>query len=136
MMSVDDLVRELYEIRLEVQKFAAIQSLARLDAEISFQGLINRIDSGIVAAQRQNIQDLLANARGRDLTIEELNTDRGRYFGAVLAKNETAILASFKSNTAHIIPKAAIHNMIGSAIVGSQINVAFESGMCSITVKH
>lgn len=135
-MSVDDLVRELYEIRLEVQKFAAIQSLARLDAEISFQGLINRIDSGIVAAQLQNIQDLLANARGRGLSIEELNTDRGRYFGAVLAKNETAILVSFKSNVAHIIPKVIIQSMTGSANVGSQVNVLFESGMCSITVKH
>lgn len=135
-MSADDLVRELYEIRLEVQKFAAIQSLARLDAEISFQGLINRIDSGIVAAQLQNIQDLLANASGRDLTIEELNTDRGRYFGAVLAKNETAFLVSFKSNVAHIIPKAIIQSMTGLANVGSQVSVLFESGMCSITVKH
>lgn len=136
MMSVDDLVRELYEIRLEVQKFAAIQSLARLDAELSFRGLINRIDSGIAAAQLQNIQELLANARGLDLTIEELNTDRGRYFGAVLAKNETAILVRFKSTKAHIIPKAAIKSMSGSANVGSKVNVVFESGTCSITVKQ
>lgn len=136
MRSVDDLVRELYEIRLEVQNFAAIQSLARLDAELSFRGLINRIDSGIAAAQLQNIQELLANARGLDLTIEELNTDRGRYFGTVLAKNETAILVRFKSNRAHIIPKAAIKSMTGSANVGSKVNVVFESGTCSITVKH
>jgi len=135
-MLADEFIRELHEIRVEVQIFAAIQSLARLDADRAFQSLINRIDEGIIGAQEVNIQDLIMHAKDLELNIEELNTDRGRYYGAVLALNGTAILASFKSKCAHIIINSSIQNMTGPLSVGSHINVIFKTGKCDITIKR
>lgn len=135
-MLADDFIRELHEIRVEVQIFAAIQNMARLDADRAFQALIARIDKGIHDAQQANIHELIAIAKEHEMSVGELNTHRGRYFGAVLGWNETAILASFKASAAHIIPKAMVQSMTGSMRVGSHINVVFESGMCSIMARR
>jgi len=134
-MLADDFIRELHEIRVEVQVFAALQNMARLDADRAFQALITRIDNGIREAQQANIHDLIAIAKEHKMRVGEINTHRGKYFGAVLGWNETAILASFKADAAHIIPNAMVQRMTGTMSVGSHINVVFESGMCRITAK-
>ncbi len=135
-MLADDFIRELHEIRVEVQIFAAIQNMARLDADRALQALIARIDKGITGAQLVNINDLIAIAKEHEMSVEKVNSHRGRYFGTVIGWNETAILASFKANAAHVIPNDMVQSMTGSIRIGSHINVVFESGMCSIVAQR
>jgi len=59
----DDFIREIHEIRVEVQIFASIQNTARLDADCAFQALIDRIDKGIHNAQQANIHESLPSQK-------------------------------------------------------------------------
>lgn len=84
---------------------------------------------------RANVSNLIQMAREMNLEIQNLNTQRGRYFGTVLGINNFGILIASRANAAVIVQIGDMTNLVERPKTGDQLSVSYDNGKCEIKIR-
>lgn len=143
------------------QKPAAIHDFVPDSIQRLFQGglsidavevVVGALESGSIANHAQEIGDVaisnLLAERGLDvdaptiqmqaeelgLSFKSMDTERGMYFGAVVAQDHRASL--IKVNKNEVIELAHQQSSLGKPRVGEQLRIEFKAGALSVTSRN